>query len=30
MLGIDQEDVAGSAGEGIAQVVEGAACQPSR
>jgi hypothetical protein len=27
MLGIDQEDVAGSAGEGIAQVVEGATCQ---
>jgi hypothetical protein len=26
MLGIDQEDVAGSAGEGIAEVVEGAAC----
>jgi hypothetical protein len=27
MLGIDQDDIAGSSGEGIAQVVEGAACQ---
>ena len=27
MLGVDQDDVAGSAGEGIAQVVEGAAGQ---
>jgi hypothetical protein len=26
MLRIDQDDVAGSAGEGIAEVVEGAAC----
>jgi hypothetical protein len=27
MLRVDQDDVAGSSGEGIAQVVEGAACQ---
>jgi hypothetical protein len=27
MLGVDQDDVAGSSGEGVAQVVEGAACQ---
>ena len=27
MLGVDQDDVAGPPGEGIAQVVEGAACQ---
>jgi hypothetical protein len=27
MLRVDQDDVAGSSGEGIAQVVEGASCQ---
>jgi hypothetical protein len=27
MLGVDQDDVAGPSGEGVAQVVEGAACQ---
>jgi hypothetical protein len=27
MLGVDQDDVARSSGEGVAQVVEGAACQ---
>jgi hypothetical protein len=27
MLRVDQDDVAGSAGEGVAQVVKGAACQ---